>query len=69
MLHTDTQKITAHLPVDLLHEAQTITGKGITETLKIALNHLARANAYEGLRKMRGSISFSINIEKLREDR
>ena len=69
MLHEQTQKITAHISVNLLHEAQSVTGKGITETLKIALTHLARANAYEELRKMRGKVKFSINLENLRKDR
>jgi hypothetical protein len=64
-----TQKITAHLPVDLLHEAQSVTGKGITETLKIALQQLARANAYEDLRKMKGKIKFSVDLDELRKDK
>ncbi len=64
-----TQKITAHIPITLLHEAQVATGKGITETIKIALTHLAHAAAYEALRKMRGKVAFSINLENLREDR
>ncbi len=68
MLQAQTQKITAHLPVELLHEAQAVTGKGITETLKIALAQLARANTYEDLRKMRGKINFSIDVNQLRED-
>lgn len=61
-----TQKITVHIPVSLLNEAQAVTGKGITETLKIALSQLARAHAYEDLRKMRGKVKFSIDIEELR---
>ena len=69
MLHEQTQKVTAHLPIDLLQEAQSITGKGITETLKIALTHLSRANAYEDLKKMRGKIKFSIDLEELRKDK
>lgn len=68
-MDASTQKVTAHIPVSLLHQAQSFTGKGITETLKIALTHLARANAYEKLRKMRGKIKFSINIDELRSDR
>lgn len=64
-----TQKVTAHLPVSLLHEAQEVTGKGITETLKIALAQLARANAYDDLRKMRGKVKFSIDLEELRKDK
>ena len=69
MLPEQTQKITAHIPVNLLHEAQLVTGKGITETIKIALNQLARAHAYEDLRKMRGKVKFSIDLEELRKDR
>ncbi len=67
--HEKTQKITAHIPVNLLQEAQSVTGKGITDTLKIALSQLARAHAYEDLRKMRGKIKFSIDVEELRKDR
>lgn len=40
-----------------------------TETIKIALTQLARANAYEDLRKMRGKIQFSINLKEPRKDR
>ncbi|HSW93373.1 MAG TPA: hypothetical protein VLJ15_03350 [Gammaproteobacteria bacterium] len=64
-----TQKITAHIPTTLLHEAQAATGKGITETIKIALSQLAHAGAYEALRKMRGKVTFSIDLENLRKDR
>jgi len=69
MTHEQTQKITAHIPVNLLHEAQAVTGKGITETVKIALNQLAHAGSYEALRKMRGKIKFSIDLEDLRKDK
>lgn len=69
MQHLQMQKITVHIPVDLLHDAQAVTGKGITETLKIALTQLARANAYDNLRKMRGKIQFSLNLTELRKDR
>ncbi len=69
MLREQTQKITAHIPIDLLHEAQAATGKGITETLKIALSQLAHASAYEKLRKMRGKIKFSIDLNELRKDK
>jgi hypothetical protein len=64
-----TQKITAHISTTLLHEAQAVTGKGITETLKIALTQLSRTKAYEDLRKMRGKVQFSIDIDELRKDR
>lgn len=69
MLNAQTQKVTAHLPVKLLHEAQEVTGKGLTETLKIALEQLSRAHAYESLRNMRGKIDFTIEVNELRKDR
>lgn len=69
MMQAQTQKVTAHIPVELLHEAQTVTGKGITETLKIALAQLARTNTYEDLRKMRGKVNFTIDVNELRKDR
>lgn len=65
----EVQKITAHIPIHLLQEAQAITGKGITETLKIALERLSHAKAYEDLRKMRGKVKFSINLDELRKDK
>lgn len=69
MLSHHTQKITAHLPIHLLEEAQAVTKKGITETLKIALEQLARTQAYEGLRKLRGKVKINIDIHELRKDR
>lgn len=69
MANEQTQKITAHIPINLLHDAQSVTGKGITETIKIALVQLSRTYAYEDLRKMRGKVKFSIDLNKLRKDR
>jgi hypothetical protein len=68
MHQSPTQKVTAHLPIDLLKEAQEVTGKGLTETIKIALIKLSQAHAYENLRKMRGEVEFTININELRKD-
>ena len=66
---SDAKKITVDIPAELLSEAQAQTGKGITETVKIALSQLARAKAYEDLRKMRGKVLFSIDLKELRKDR
>ena len=60
------QKITAHIPKHLLQEAQVVTHKGITETIKIALNQLAKA--HEKSRSFKGKAKFSINLNQLRED-
>jgi hypothetical protein len=66
---TAMRKITAHLPADLLDQAREATGKGITETLRIALEHLAVSKAYAEFRKMRGKVKLSIDLDELREDR
>ena len=66
----ETQKITAHIPVNLLHNAQEATGKGITETVKAGLEMVARAKAYENLLKLRGKISFEgFDLDELRKDK
>lgn len=65
----ETQKITAHVPKELLKMAQKYTGEGITETVKKALEHLARKEVYEGLMEMRGKVKFSIDLNELRKDK
>ena len=63
------RKITVHVPESLLLKAQKSTGKGITETIRQGLQLVAASEAYEALRKMRGKVKFSIDIDRLREDR
>ncbi len=63
------QKISAHLPKILLHEAQTITHKGITDTIKQGLEALIKIQAYENLRELRGKVKFSIDINELRKNK
>jgi Arc/MetJ-type ribon-helix-helix transcriptional regulator len=65
-----TQKITAHLPKDLLRRAQQATGKGITETLREGLELLSAREAGRRLRTLRGKVKFSVDLVALRrEDR
>jgi hypothetical protein len=65
----DTQKVTAHLPAELLRRAQEMTGQGITETLKRALEELTTAEAYRRLRLLRGKVQLSIDLAELRRDK
>ena len=65
----NTQKVTAHIPVKLLHDAQAVTGKGITETLREGLEKLAVSKVYAKLLKLRGQYHFSLDLNELREDR
>jgi hypothetical protein len=63
------RKITVQLPEDLLQRARRATGKGITETIRQGLQLVSRRLAYQELRRMRGKVKFSIDLDKLREDR
>ena len=63
------QKITIYVPKQLLTDAQKIADENITETVKNGLQLLIAAKASENLRKMRGKIKFSIDIQELREDK
>ncbi len=63
------QKITAHVPVDLLHRARNATGEGITETVRLGLGMLASAKAAEELRRLRGKLRLEVDLAELRRDR
>jgi hypothetical protein len=65
----DMQKVTAHLPAELLRRAQEMTGQGITETLKRGLEELTTAEAYRRLRLLRGKVQLSIDLAELRRDK
>ena len=63
------KKITTLIPYDLLQKAQKVTGKGITQTIKAALELLSKRDTYEGVRKFRGKYKSRLSIKNLREDR
>jgi len=62
-------KTTVMLPEQLLKEAQLATGEGITQTLRMGLQLLAKKKVYDEMLKMRGTYSFSLDLDELREDR
>jgi len=63
------RKVTVEVPEDLLRRAQKSTGKGITATIRTGLELVAAARAYENLRRLRGKVSFTLDLAELREDR
>ncbi len=63
------QKITVHVPADLLAKAQAATGQGVTATVREGLRMVATRTAYQRLRALRGKVEFSIDLDHLREDR
>ena len=65
----DMRKITAFLPADLLAKAQGLTGEGITETLRFALEQMAHAAWCRRMLELEGKMDIDIDLAALREDR
>ena len=63
------RKVTVELPDDLLRRAQKSTGDGITSTIRRGLELVAAGEAYRGLRRLKGKVSLSIDLDTLRDDR
>ena len=63
------QKITVHVSRDLLARAQKASKAGISDTVRKGLELLSAKEAYAELRKMRGKLKISIDMDELRKDR
>ena len=63
------RKITVEVPEDLLSKAQRSTRQGVTATIRRGLELLAARKAYEDLRRLKGRVRFSIDLEQHRADR
>ena len=63
------QKITVHVDRDLLKKARDRTGKGVTATIREALELVAAGEVYDRLRALRGKVAFSLDLRSLRKDR
>lgn len=63
------QKITVHVPKELLDRARERTGQGITATVRQGLRLVAASQTYRELRELRGKVEIGIDLQELREDR
>ena len=63
------RKITVHVPADLLKSAQQSSGQGVTETVRQGLRLVAAGETFRRVAALRGSVQFSVDLRKLREDR
>lgn len=66
---SDTRKITVEVPAGLLERALQSSGEGVTATVRQGLALVAAGRAYEELRKLRGKVRISVDLDALREDR
>jgi hypothetical protein len=62
------RKVTILLPEALLRKAQRSTGEGVTATIRRGLELVAAERAQEELRRLRGKVAFSVDLQKLRAD-
>jgi hypothetical protein len=62
------RKITVHVPEDLLKRALESSGKGLTVTVRQGLELVAAGRAFQELRRLRGKVRFSVDLNALRED-
>ena len=63
------KKITGILSAGLLASAQSYTGEGVTETLRIALERPAHAEWARKMLELAGQVKLDIDLDTLREDR
>jgi hypothetical protein len=63
------RKITVLVCGELLAKAQKAARAGVTETVRKSLELLAASDTYDQLLKMRGKAQFSVDLNKLRDDR
>lgn len=64
-----TSKVTVLVPTALLQQARAITREGITGTVRHGLRQLVAVHAQRELRKVRGRVAMSLDLETVREDR
>lgn len=62
------RKLTLEVPEDLLKKATEASGQGITPTVRRGLELVAAGGAYAALRRLKGKVKLSVNLEALRED-
>ncbi len=63
------KKVTVQVPRELLRKAQKSTRQGVTATIRRGLELVAARKSYEELRRLRGRVAFSLDLDALREDR
>ncbi len=63
---TEMRKITVEVPARTLELTQTFTGEGVSETVRIALEELARRRAAKQFRALRGKVQFADDWRTLR---
>ena len=65
----DVKKVTAFLPAEVLANARIVSGLGVTETLKLALDEYLYGEWCRRMLSLEGKVSIDLDLSELREDR
>jgi Arc/MetJ-type ribon-helix-helix transcriptional regulator len=63
------RKITVEVPEADLVEAQALTGKGVTETIRDALRRMRSIRAQQRALELQGKVKFSMTLDEMRYDK
>jgi hypothetical protein len=63
------KKVTVLLPTDLINQALTASGLGLTPTLRRGLELVAAKDAYKKLLAIKGKFDLDLDLEEMRKDR
>jgi hypothetical protein len=61
------KRVTVNLPAKLLSDAEEISGRGITETIVLGLELLARRRAYAKAIALKGKLHLDVDLDVSRE--
>ena len=61
------KRITANLPLELIRQATSVTGKNLTDTLIEGLEMVKRTASFEKAQKLKGKLVLNIDLETSRE--
>jgi hypothetical protein len=61
------KRVTVNLPAKLLADAEEVSGAGITETIVLGLELLARRRAYTRAMGLKGKLHLDIDLDVSRE--
>jgi hypothetical protein len=63
------RKITVLLPTELINQAMSASGIGLTPTLRKGLELVAAKDVYRKLLALKGKFKLDIDLDELRKDR
>lgn len=67
MVERAIKRVTVNLPAELLEDAERVSGRGITETIVMGLELVARRRALSKALALKGKLVLDIDVDASRE--